>query len=129
MRVIALALLLLGGCGASTVAPDSLASEARSWIEKDFGYREALRFRETWLANGLPQSDIVCGEFEAPAALAEEQLRFVYDRSTKHGQVELHSGTLATAPFAAAIMVQNRRIFDNLWDNNCEKFRPGFFPG
>jgi hypothetical protein len=112
----------LFGCSDATPVPPDLRSEALEWLANEGDAASLGPIEAMWLANGIPESKIVCGEISAPS-LPENVLRFVYDGTGKYGQIELHSGWIA-APLGEPLLAQNRQLFDQLWNRSCVGFRP-----
>ncbi|MEO1222123.1 MAG: hypothetical protein AAFY42_12350 [Pseudomonadota bacterium] len=126
MRLLGTLLLLsLSACTEATipVAPDAMAS-AHEYIEKDFEAPWPLEFGETWYSRNDPEFQLICGEFDAPKALDQQSLRYVYDPEGGWGLIEVHSLVVTSSPVTRRILTDTKLTFDQLWARSCEDHRP-----
>ena len=114
-RAVLVLPLLLAACGDSPPqVTEDVATEARTFIEEEFGYEAPLKFTSEWHLGGNPELGMLCGEFEAPPAMDRPQLRYYYDYGKGVGQVELHEFLVTASPISQAMINSNRTLFDEM---------------
>lgn len=120
-------LLILGACSNSGPAvPPETVAKAHDFIQAENGADHPLVFRDIWYAGGNPNLGLLCGQFDAPPILEQDQLRYYYDVDRDWGQIEFHDLWVTASPVSLAIINENRRVFNKLWADNCEPSRPGY---
>lgn len=124
--VLAAASLLAACAQAPDVAPDRRTAAER-WVIKE-QLPLSTKPIGIWYANRDPNS-MICGEIEAPAQLQGDHptLRYVFDdQHSKRpvAQVEMHRGWIGTGMATDALLEQNRRIFDAMWNEHCARAAP-----
>lgn len=104
-----------------------MLAEAHAYISKETGSPTPLEFDEAWMMSASADLQTVCGEFHGLPLLGEERVRYLYMADTKYGQVEMHRYWVTASSVSEAIMEENRRLFDDLWSDHCQPYRPGLF--
>jgi hypothetical protein len=126
--LISLALPLaaaLTGCGRTLPVEPALLAEAKAYIAQETGSPTPLEFDDAWMMNASAEGQTICGEFHGLPLLGEERVRYLYMADNDYGQVEMHRYWVTASPVSQAIMEENRRLFDKLWDDHCKPYRPG----
>ncbi|MEA3018413.1 MAG: hypothetical protein QOI38_3135 [Sphingomonadales bacterium] len=117
--------LVLAGCGRDAPPLErALEGRAKAAIAAEFVNGRPVEFGRLWLADYGAADGVVCGRLDLPRPLqGGEDLRFVYEDRSRHGQIEWRD-VLTGGPPAALLLEQNRRIFDELWARNCAPAEP-----
>lgn len=111
----------LASCSNSERLNSQLEAEVKSYFRSNSATSH-MTVASAWHADGIPTSS-VCGHIEA--ASGSGKLRFHYDPAGKYGQVELAEGTLGDSAATGSLIVENRKLFNDLWSNHCAAFAPG----
>lgn len=125
MVAAAMAMLLqLAACSRAPAVTAEDRAAAEAFVRAD---QAPLPVRPValWYASGDP-GGMMCGEIEAPPALRDKHatLRYVVDRKTGVGQVEMHELWITASPISAAALQANRAAFDALWTDYCRPYAP-----
>lgn len=120
-----LVFLCLAGCGGAAVDPSS-AQKVERLVEKA---QSPLPVRHVALWKMLGDSDdMLCGEIEAPEKLKRfrSTLRYVYSSHSKSEPITFqpHELLLAPDPRGDQIIAEAGRMFDKVWDQNCQPYAP-----
>lgn len=115
---------LQGGC--SEGVPIEVRDRAEVYLQTQAGSQTNLIVKSIWYMSGLDAA--VCGEVSGKSGAAPTAQRFMFDPDAGYGQVEFPAAVVPLTVLEDArtkqLLAENRRVFDAMWADKCEPFRP-----
>ena len=125
--VCAIAAALAGCGGKSLLASEQDTDRAQTLVNEEFELKGPRTFGAAWFAEADPEFELVCGTFvpeELAANFVREQ-RYVYMTDTQSILIDpIPELNITASPISKAAVTETHRVFDELWEGSCEKFRP-----
>ncbi len=123
------ATLSLSACNQSLPTTSEMEALAQTFVVNELGRGQAAAFGPTWAMDAVQASSQLCGEFtliDGPSGRSSE-LRYYFNTKRKTGQIEATSRIFDASHPSATIVRQDQAMFDALWEESCEPYRPGSF--
>ncbi|WP_370175457.1 hypothetical protein [Sphingobium abikonense] len=121
-------LFALASCNETARISPELTDRVTSDVRKAFAGPRGpgtINLIAAWHAGADATAPLICGEIEAPPQLRKYRstLRFVDDLTGGYAQVEYHE-LWAGGAIGTKIVDANRALFNDLWVEHCEAYRP-----